>query len=46
MFYVPEARLKVTKYTVGIISIPYFVIKHVKMGQSEAKGIYVLEKYI
>ena len=40
----PEAKLRDTNHTVDIILINYFVIKYKRMDQSEAKGMYLLEK--
>ena len=39
MFFVPEAQLRDTKLTVGIIPIWYFNKEHISMARSEAEGI-------
>ena len=39
MFFVPEAKPRDTKHTVGIITILYFNKEHNLMARSEAEGI-------
>ena len=39
MFFVPEAKPRDTKHTVGLISIQYFDNKHILKAQSEAEDI-------
>ena len=40
VFFVPEAKLRDTKHTVGIISIWYFNKEHILNACSEASGIF------